>query len=116
MSALGGGWGALGCSQRFSGYGFNRALAYDSFAQGLFLLISQPFYKFSLYMDSNEDPGAPSGGPGGCSGDFQAMDLIAREAPGALWEGLGVSQLFLEDSRASLGLRRSSGILGMSSS
>ena len=44
------------------------------------------------------------------------MDLIAREAPGALWEGLGASQAFLEDPRASPGLRRSSGILGMSSS
>ena len=44
------------------------------------------------------------------------MDLIAREAPGALGEGLGASQGFLEDPRAVPGLRRSSGILGMSSS
>ena len=28
------------------------------------------------------------------------MDLIAREAPGALGEGLGASQGFLEDPRA----------------
>ena len=48
-------------------------------------------------------PWAPLGGPGGSSGDFQAMDLIAREAPGALWEGLGASQAFLEDPRASPG-------------
>ena len=61
-------------------------------------------------------PWAPSGGPGGSSGDFQAMDLIAREAPGALGEGLGASQGFLEDPRASPGLRRSSGIPGVSSS
>ena len=49
LSALGGAWGALGGSRRFSGYGFNRALAFDSIAQGLFLLISQPFYNFSVY-------------------------------------------------------------------
>ena len=42
------------------------------------------------------------------------MGFIAREAPGALWEDLGSSQAFLEDPRASPGLRRSSGILGMS--
>ena len=44
------------------------------------------------------------------------MDLIAREAPWALWEGLGASHAFLEDPRASPGLSRSSGMLGMSSS
>ena len=44
------------------------------------------------------------------------MDLIAREAPGALGEGLGASQGFLEDPRASPSLRLSSGILGGSSS
>ena len=33
-----------------------RALAFDSIAQGLFLLISLPFYKISIYMYSNEDP------------------------------------------------------------
>ena len=44
------------------------------------------------------------------------MDLIAREAPGALGEGLGASQGFLEDPRAVTGLRRSSGILRLSSS
>ena len=34
-------------------------------------------------------PWAASGGPGGSSGDLQAMDLIARGAPGAsgrVWE------------------------------
>ena len=40
LSALGGAWGALGGSRRFSGHGFNRALAFDSMTQGLFLLIS----------------------------------------------------------------------------
>ena len=44
------------------------------------------------------------------------MDLIAREAPGALGEGLGASQGFLEDPWAVPGLRRSSWILRLFSS
>ena len=61
-------------------------MAFDSIAQGLFLLISEPFTDFpriSIRMDILGGPWAPSGGPGGFSGYFHALDLIARGATGA---------------------------------
>ena len=61
LRVLEGAWGALGGSRRFSGHGFNRALSFDSNAQVLFLLISLPFYRFSSYMDSNQDSGGSLG-------------------------------------------------------
>ena len=67
---------ALGDSQRFSGYGCNRELAFDSIAQGLFLLISQCFITFLYIWIQMKIPGgawAPSGVLEGR--DFQAMDF-----------------------------------------
>ena len=120
MGTLGGGLGGPGGSsglpRRFSGYGFNRALAFDSIARGLFLLISQPFYGLFLYMDSNGDPGWSLGA---LWGSWRVLRRFTGHGFNR-WMGhlepQGGSGNVLEDPQASLGLGQSSGILGVSSS
>lgn len=91
---LGGPGGSSGLPRRFSGYGFNRALAFDSIARGLFLLISQPFYSLFLYMDSNGDPGWSLGALWGSwrvLRRFTGHEFNRWRGTWSLREGLGTS-------------------------